>query len=126
MRTGNRYIDMNSQLQYMYGMLETDASMLNNFEQKLQSIITEFHQQMHLNNRTKADTNGEFVSFFPAVDKRRVYQSKKSRFERTRKVRRKQKPVYSKITKMSNDSMMRWFEVIVNKIYTQPLSRWVH
>ncbi|MGK3738376.1 MAG: hypothetical protein ACI90V_005223, partial [Bacillariaceae sp.] len=49
MRTGNRYIDMNSQLQYMYGMLETDASMLNNFEQKLQSIITEFHQQMHLN-----------------------------------------------------------------------------
>ena len=106
MRTGNRYIDMNSQLQYMYGMLETDTAMLNNFEQKLQSIITEFHQQMHLNNRTKADTTGEFVSFFPAVDKRRVYQRKKSRFERTKKVKRKQKPVYSKITKMSNDSMM--------------------
>ncbi|MGK3751404.1 MAG: hypothetical protein ACI8RD_003705, partial [Bacillariaceae sp.] len=26
MRTGNRYIDMNSQLQYMYGMLETDTA----------------------------------------------------------------------------------------------------
>jgi hypothetical protein len=84
MRTGNRYVDMNSQLQCMYGMLETDTGMLNRFEHKLHPIISEFHQQIHLENGTEADTTGEFVSFFSAVDKRLVYHRKKSRFERNR------------------------------------------
>jgi hypothetical protein len=107
MRTGNRYEDMNSQLQCMYGMLETDAGMLNRFEQKLHSIISEFHQQIHLEKRTKADTAGEFVSFFSAVDKRRVYQRKKSRFERNRNGSQSKKPKpHGKTTKMSIDSMM--------------------
>jgi hypothetical protein len=52
MRTGNRYyVDMNSQLQYMYGMLETDTCMLNNFEQKLHSVIAEFHKLVHVDSR---------------------------------------------------------------------------
>jgi hypothetical protein len=79
MRTGNRYVDMNSQLKYMYGMLETDTGMLNNFEQKLHSVIAEFYKLVHVDKRTGADTTGEFVGFFSAVDKRRVYHRKKRR-----------------------------------------------
>jgi hypothetical protein len=45
-------------------VLETDTGMLHRLEHKLHPIISEFHQQMHLEKRTEADTNGEFVSFF--------------------------------------------------------------
>jgi hypothetical protein len=106
MRTGNRYVDMNSQLQYMYGMLETDTGMLNNFEQKLHSVIAEFHKLVHVDKRTGADTTGESVSFSPAVDKRGVYHRKKSRFERKRNSNTQKAAYISMTTQMSNDSMM--------------------
>jgi hypothetical protein len=106
MRTGNRYVDMNSQLQYMYGMLETDTGMLNNLEQKLHSVIAEFHKLVHADKRTGTDTTGEFVGFFPAVDKRCVYHRKKSRFEKKRNSNTQKTASYSMTTKLSNGSMM--------------------
>jgi hypothetical protein len=79
---------------------------LNNFEQKSHSVIAEFHKLVHVDKRTGADTTGEFVGFFSAVDKRRVYHRKKSRFERKRNSNTQKTSSYSMTTKMSNDSMM--------------------
>jgi hypothetical protein len=61
---------------------------------------------VHIDKRTGADSTCEFVSFFSAVDKHRVYHRKKSRFERKRNSNTQKAAYISTTTRMSNDSMM--------------------
>ena len=70
---------MSALLQQTCGMLESNVSALNEFEDKFMSLISEFHVKSFEKNSNKAqNTAGEFVSFLPETGKKSKNTRKQS------------------------------------------------
>ena len=70
LRTGNPYVDMNSQLQTICNQLDTNPSMLNRFEQAIRTVYCLYQGKINNLLSTTQDRTGEFTNLYPSVDNR--------------------------------------------------------
>ena len=67
--TNNPFVNMNSQLQAICGMMEMTPRIMNHFENEFRTLVSKFSTKILLNSST-INNDSEFVSVCPELDTR--------------------------------------------------------
>ena len=86
--TNNPFVNMNSQLQAICGMMEMTPRIMNHFENEFRTLVSKFSTKILLNSST-INNDSEFVSLCPELDTRSKYDRKKSATDPRNKRKRK-------------------------------------